>query len=406
MRCSRMVRRTGSRTSASAARRSVRLTSTRRSVAGAPARRLRSCVQVAVTTSDFGRARPAGGGTGGGRDAEDQPGARDERGNPRHDRSRPDQAVHPFSLPVDCEGRVKPPSLRRQPLGARTGWSRQSRLRCYVRRPCRLRVPTILVTGASSGIGAALAPMLAARGATVGIVARRRERLEAVLAECQRARARVVGSGRWISLTSTPPSRSRTDAWNTFGGLDCVVHNAAIPKRVPVARLTDDLVDETMRINFTSPVRMTLALLGAMLERGRGLTAFVSSVGGRIGIAHEAAYCASKFALAGFSEAMAIDLYGTGVGVKLLLPGSIETEIWDQPGNDAAAVRGSVHLARGLRAEHRRRLEDDGFEYFVPPNMPQSDRTYDEVVKGKTSNVDGSIGAMGQMSHAHESGSG
>src|SRR6188474_357514 len=176
---------------------------------------------------------------------------------------------------------------------------------------------TILVTGASSGIGAALAPMLAERGATVGIVARRRERLEAVLAECQ---------------THAPESR----LWAVdLGGLDCVVHNAAIPKRVPVARLTADLVDETMRINFTSPVRMTLALLDQMLERGHGLTAFVSSVGGRIGIAHEAAYCASKFALAGFSEAMAIDLYGTGVGVKLLLPGSIETEIWDQPGNDA-----------------------------------------------------------------------
>jgi short-subunit dehydrogenase len=264
---------------------------------------------------------------------------------------------------------------------------------------------TILVTGASSGIGAALAPMLAERGGTVGIVARRRERLEAVLAQCKEhapeSRLWAVDLGDLDAAVAVAE-----DAWDAFGGLDCVVHNAAIPKRVPVARLTADLVDETMRINFTSPVRMTLALLGRMLERGHGLTAFVSSVGGRIGIAHEAAYCASKFALAGFSEAMAIDLYGTGVGVKLLLPGSIETEIWDQPGNDAAQFAGPFISPEDCASSIIAALEDDGFEYFVPPNMPQSERTYDEVVKGKTSNVDGWIGAMGQMAHAHESGAG
>jgi short-subunit dehydrogenase len=264
---------------------------------------------------------------------------------------------------------------------------------------------TILVTGASSGIGAALAPMLAERGATVGIVARRRERLESVLTECQEhapeSRLWAVDLGDLDAAVAVAQ-----DAWNGLGGLDCVVHNAAIPKRVPVTRLTADLVDETMRINFTSPVHMTLALLGPMLERGHGLTAFVSSVGGRIGIAHEAAYCASKFALAGFSEAMAIDLYGTGVGVKLLLPGSIETEIWDQPGNDPAQFAGPFITPGDCALSIVAALEDDGFEYFVPPAMPESDRLYEEVVQGKTGNVDGWIGAMGQMSRAHESGAG
>ena len=261
---------------------------------------------------------------------------------------------------------------------------------------------TILVTGASSGIGAALAPMLAERGATVGIVARRRERLEAVLTECQK---HAPASRLWaVDLSDLDAAVSvAEDAWDAFGGLDCVVHNAAITKRVPVSRLTPELVDETMRINFTSPVRMTLALLGRMLERGSGMTAFVSSVGGRIGIAHEAAYCASKFALAGFSEAMAIDLYGTGVGVKLLLPGSIETEIWDQPGNEPAQFAGPFISPEDCARSIVDALEDDGFEYFVPPNMPQSERTYDEVVKGKTSNVDRWIGSMGQMAHAQQS---
>ena len=141
-----------------------------------------------------------------------------------------------------------------------------------------------------------------------------------------------------------------------------------------------------------------------MLERGHGLTAFVSSVGGRIGIAHEAAYNASKFALAGFSEAMAIDLHGTGVAVKLLLPGSIETEIWDMPGNDAAQFAGPFFSPEDCAKSIIDALEGDGFEYFVPPNMPGSDRTYEDVVKGKTANVDQWIGMMGQMAQAHDSG--
>jgi short-subunit dehydrogenase len=239
---------------------------------------------------------------------------------------------------------------------------------------------TILVTGASSGIGAALAPLLARRGATVGIVARRRERLERVLAECHEhapeSRLWAVDLGDLDAAVAVAQ-----DAWDVFGGLDCVVHNAAIPKRVPVGRLT-----------------------AKMLERGHGLTAFVSSVGGRIGIAHEAAYCASKFALAGFSEAMAIDLHGTGVGVKLLLPGSIETEIWDQPGNDPAQFAGPFISPEECALSMVAALEADGFEYFVPPNLPESDRTYEQVVQGKTSNVDGWIGAMGQMAQAHDSG--
>ena len=69
-----------------------------------------------------------------------------------------------------------------------------------------------------------------------------------------------------------------------------LVNNAAIPKRTPVQRLTTDDVDHVMRVNFTSPVHMSLALLPRMLERGSGTIVNVSSMGGRIGIAHEAAY--------------------------------------------------------------------------------------------------------------------
>ena len=80
----------------------------------------------------------------------------------------------------------------------------------------------------------------------------------------------------------------------------------------------------------------------------------VSSLGGRVPIANEAAYCASKFALCGWTEAMAVDLHGTGVEVKLVLPGPIDTEIWDQPGNDPAAYQGPfVPAAEAARVDRR-----------------------------------------------------
>ena len=84
-----------------------------------------------------------------------------------------------------------------------------------------------------------------------------------------------------------------------------VVNNAAVPMRRHVTRLTMDEVERTMRINYFSPVAISLAVLPRMLERSAGTIVNVSSLGGRLGITAEAAYSGSKFALAGWSESMA-----------------------------------------------------------------------------------------------------
>ncbi len=255
----------------------------------------------------------------------------------------------------------------------------------------------ILVTGASSGIGAALAPQLAAKGATVGIVARRAERLESVVAQC---RAFTPESTFWaadLGDIDTAVGIAET-AWDHFGGLDALVNNAALGKRKDVTDLTPEDVDTTMQTNFMSPVRMGMALLPRWLERGAGLIVNVSSMGGRLGILHEGAYCASKFALCGWSESMRMDLEGTGVKVKLVLPGPIQTEIWDQrPGELPGLYDGPFVTAADCAADIVAAMEDDdGFEYYTPEDVPGAFRQKDLVV-GKTQECDAFLTAIAQM---------
>ena len=227
----------------------------------------------------------------------------------------------------------------------------------------------ILVTGASSGIGAALAPQLAAAGATVGIVARRADRLETVLAECRR---HAPESRMWAADLGDLERAEAValEAWDAFGGLDGLVNNAAIPKRTPVTKLTAADVAHVMDVDFHSPVRMSLAVLPRMLERGSGMIMFVSSMGGRIPIANEAAYNAAKFAMCGWSEAMFLDLWETGVDVKLVLPGPLDTEIWDQPDNEAALFETEKVSPAECAAGIVDAIAGDGFEYYVPAQFP------------------------------------
>ena len=172
----------------------------------------------------------------------------------------------------------------------------------------------MLITGASSGMGAALARQLAAQGAVVGLIARRRDRLAEVLADC---RTTSPDSTMWVADLADTAAIGALGrrAWDTLGEIDVLINNAAIPKRRAVTDLDPLDAEAVMRVNFFAPMRLTLAVLPLMLARDSGMIVNVSSVGGRLGIIHESAYCASKFALCGWSEALAVDLHGIrGIG--------------------------------------------------------------------------------------------
>ncbi len=250
---------------------------------------------------------------------------------------------------------------------------------------------TVLVTGASSGIGAALAPMLAERGATVGVVARRADRLDEVLAQCKGDGHRAfpcdlgdVAAAEQLAL----------DAWDAFGHLDVIVHNAAIPKRRRIQQLTAAELDNVMNVNFFAPARMTMAVLPRMLERDAGVIVNVSSLGGRLGIAHEAAYCATKFALCGWSESMAIDLWDTGVEVRLIIPGPIATEIWDLPDNDDPLYHGPFEPPESVAADIITAIEGEKFETYSPDMK--------DIAAFKTTDIDTFLQGVADMTRAEE----
>jgi short-subunit dehydrogenase len=248
---------------------------------------------------------------------------------------------------------------------------------------------TVLVTGASSGIGAALARALAGRGDAVALVARRADRLDAVLSDCH---ATSASSTRWAADLADPEAAANLalEIWDHYGGLDVIVNNAAVPMRRHATRLTMAEVERTMRINYLSPVAITLAVLPRMLERRTGTIVNVSSLGGRLGIAAEAAYSGSKFALAGWSESLAVDLDRTGVSVKLILPGAIDTEIWDQPDNDAPLYDGPKEPPEDIAAAMVEAIDSESFEHYLPDMKA--------VIEMKTADIDGFLVGMRSLS--------
>jgi len=232
--------------------------------------------------------------------------------------------------------------------------------------------------------------MFASQGTTVALVARRADRLEEVAEGCRRG----APDSRWWSADLSDPGSAGELAlaiWDEIGPIDVIVNNAGIPLRRPVQRLTMAEVERAMVVNYLSPVAITLALLPRLLERGTGTIVNVSSLGGRLGITHEAAYCASKFALAGWSESLAADLVDTGVNVRLVLPGAIDTEIWDQPDNDPADYNGPLAPADEVASGILAAIDSPNFEHYVPDMRA--------VVEMKTKDFDGFVAAMRSMSN-------
>jgi short-subunit dehydrogenase len=184
----------------------------------------------------------------------------------------------------------------------------------------------IILTGASEGIGRALALELAARGARVALAARDRDRLETLAQECR-------GRGAEALAVPTDVTNQQDLEWlvseslKTFGGIDAVVHNAGITMWSRFDAMADiSIFERIMEVNYHAPVRLT-ALALPHLKASRGLIVAIASLAGLTGVPERSGYAASKHAMVGFFDSLRIELAGTGVDVSVVAPDFVVSEI-------------------------------------------------------------------------------
>jgi short-subunit dehydrogenase len=157
-----------------------------------------------------------------------------------------------------------------------------------------------------------------------------------------------------------------TWALDTLGGVDVLVNNAGIPLRRHVRALDRETVERVTRINYLAPVQLTLALLPQMLDRGSGRIVNVASVAATLSSPGEAAYDATKAALAVFSEALAVDVWDSGIKVTIVYPGVVDTELFTIPGNDPLPAAVPMIEVGELVDGVWEALENDALQVYVP----------------------------------------
>ncbi|MFN8131576.1 MAG: SDR family NAD(P)-dependent oxidoreductase [Solirubrobacteraceae bacterium] len=172
---------------------------------------------------------------------------------------------------------------------------------------------TILLTGATGGIGAAIARAAVARGAALVLTGRQADVLDALAAEVR---------GRAIVADLAEPGAAAALA-EQAGPVDVLIANAALPASGPVLEYTPEQIDRSVGVNLTVPIQLARALAPGMVERGAGHVVFMSSLSGKAATPGTSLYSATKFGLRGFASGLRQDLHGTGVGVSTVFPGFV-----------------------------------------------------------------------------------
>jgi short-subunit dehydrogenase len=176
-----------------------------------------------------------------------------------------------------------------------------------------LRGRTALVTGATGGLGNAIARALAGRGASVIVTGRRADALAPLAAET---------GGRALACDLTDPADVER-LLDEAGDVDVLVANAGLPGSGHISTFSDEDIDRALAVNLRAPMVMARRLAEPMAARGGGHIVFVSSLSGKVASGGGSVYAATKFGLRGFAHGLREDLRDSGVGVSVVLPGFI-----------------------------------------------------------------------------------
>jgi dehydrogenase/reductase SDR family member 7B len=181
---------------------------------------------------------------------------------------------------------------------------------------------TAWVTGASSGVGAALARALAERGARVILSGRDEARLAAVAAQCPSETLLLP-----FEVTDAAAMQAATARAIGWHGVDIFIANAGISQRSPAIETDMAVYRRIIDVDLTAQIAATQALLPHLTARGSGRLVFISSIAGKVGVPMRTAYCAAKFGLIGYADALRAELSQSGVAVHVVCPGSVATDV-------------------------------------------------------------------------------
>jgi len=202
----------------------------------------------------------------------------------------------------------------------------------------RLSGKIAVLTGGGSGIGAAICRAFAEEGAAVAITDIRLQAAQEIAAEIARCNGRV---GTWAFDVSDRPAveQAADQIEKQLGPVDVWVNNAGISRIVPFLECSEELWEQTLRINLKGAFIGCQAAIRRMLPRRQGVVLNMSSQSGKVGNSQYTAYCASKFGIIGLTQSLAVEFAGAGIRVNALCPGIVMTPLWDQMLGDYARKR-------------------------------------------------------------------
>ena len=194
--------------------------------------------------------------------------------------------------------------------------------------------PSILITGGGRGIGRAIALRFAREGCPVAIAARTSDQLDSVVAEIKALGA----EGMAAQMNLRDPGSIEAAVWRAadfFGGsIDILVNNAGIFDSKSIDDTDPDTWNRFLEVNLTGPYLVTIEALGALRESEKGHVINIASEAAKKGFAGSTAYCASKYGLRGFGDALREDLRAEGIRVSTVYPGATDTTIFDDVAGD------------------------------------------------------------------------
>ncbi len=237
---------------------------------------------------------------------------------------------------------------------------------------------TAIVTGASRGIGAAIAAALDRAGARVALIARDRSALEEVAAGL--ANQPVVLAADLAGAEAC--TAVAADAESALGGVDVLVNNAALAARGPTVDLDAELIDELYAVNVRAALLLVARLVPGMVERGGGAIINLSSVSSVVGTPRRAAYAATKGALDAATRSLAIELGPDGIRVNAVAPGVVDTHMWARN----KSVPGVIDQVNALTPLRRWSVPEDVADVVV---FLASDAA--RFLTGETISVDGGM---------------